>query len=249
MAIELIDIGNIANDGTGDDLRTAFEKVNLNFVELDTNIDASIIGSNVGNGVGIFKQKVDNTLEFRTLDSGNNLSVSVVGNKVVINTNFEDKDITVGSLEVAGNGVGAPTTITQNNITTGTVNASSFIGSFIGTVYPPGPSRLVGIGSIEGFNPAYGTVGYEPARVDGDGDPRAGKRALALAQDRRREEHGAERLSAPCPIWPVGAKPPRAPGIGGRVEPIRIVAVLSPRLGPAPGHVFGPEGVVGGIHG
>ena len=167
MAIELIDIGNIANDGTGDDLRTAFEKVNLNFVELDTNIDASIIGSNVGNGVGIFKQKVDNTLEFRTLDSGNNLSVSVVGNKVVINTNFEDKDITVGSLEVAGNGVGAPTTITQNNITTGTVNASSFIGSFIGTVYPPGPSRLVGIGSIEGFNPAYGTVGYEPARVDG----------------------------------------------------------------------------------
>ena len=167
MAIELIDIGNIANDGTGDDLRTAFEKVNLNFVELDTNIDASVLGSNLGGGAGVFKQRVGNTLEFRTIDSGANLNVSVVGDKIVIDTDFDDKDITVGSLEVVGSGIGAATTITQNNVTTGTVNASSFIGSFIGTIYPPGPSRLIGIGSIEGFNPAYGTVGYEPARVDG----------------------------------------------------------------------------------
>jgi len=166
MAIELIDLGNIANDGTGDDLRTAFEKVNLNFVELDTNIDASIIGSNVGGGAGVFKQKTTNILEFRTIDSGSNLSVTVVGDKIVIDTDFADKDITVGSLEVVGNGVGAPTVITQNNITTGTINGN-LIGSVIGTVYPPGPARLIGIGSIEGFNPAYGTPGYQPARVDG----------------------------------------------------------------------------------
>lgn len=31
MAIEVIDIGNVANDGTGDPLRTAFQKVNNNF--------------------------------------------------------------------------------------------------------------------------------------------------------------------------------------------------------------------------
>lgn len=167
MAIELIDIGNIANDGTGDDLRTAFEKVNLNFVELDTNIDSSVVGANVGGAAGVFKQRTGNTLEFRTIDSGANLSVTVAGDKIVVDTNFANKDITVGSLAVAGNGVGAPTTITQNNITTGTINASSFIGSLIGTVYPPGPSRLIGVGNIIGFNPAYGTVGYEPARVDG----------------------------------------------------------------------------------
>lgn len=167
MAIELIDIGNIANDGTGDDLRTAFEKVNFNFTELDSNIDASITVSNIGGGAGLFKQKVGSQLQFRTLDTDANLAVTVVGDKVQIATNFEDKDITVGSLEVAGNGVGAPTTITQNNVSTGTVNASSFIGNLIGTVYPPGPARLIGIGSIEGFNPAYGTVGYQPARVDG----------------------------------------------------------------------------------
>lgn len=166
MAIELIDLGNIANDGTGDDLRTAFEKVNLNFVELDTNIDASVVGTNVGGGAGVFKQKTTNILEFRTIDSGSKLSVTVVGDKIVIDTDFEDKDIIVGSLEVIGSGVGASTLITQNNITTGTINAN-LIGSVIGTVYPPGPGRLIGIGSIEGFNPAYGTPGYQPARVDG----------------------------------------------------------------------------------
>ena len=34
MAIQTINIGSSANDGTGDPLRTAFDKVNDNFVEL-----------------------------------------------------------------------------------------------------------------------------------------------------------------------------------------------------------------------
>ena len=33
--IQTINIGNLVNDGTGDDLRTAFEKVNSNFTNLD----------------------------------------------------------------------------------------------------------------------------------------------------------------------------------------------------------------------
>ena len=35
MTVNTINIGNIANDGTGDDLREAFIKVNNNFLELD----------------------------------------------------------------------------------------------------------------------------------------------------------------------------------------------------------------------
>ena len=31
MALQTINVGNFANDGTGDDLRTAFIKVNQNF--------------------------------------------------------------------------------------------------------------------------------------------------------------------------------------------------------------------------
>ena len=34
MAIQTINIGTIANDGTGDDLRDAFIKVNNNFSDL-----------------------------------------------------------------------------------------------------------------------------------------------------------------------------------------------------------------------
>lgn len=34
MSQEVINIGTIANDGTGDDLRTAFDKANQNFTEL-----------------------------------------------------------------------------------------------------------------------------------------------------------------------------------------------------------------------
>ena len=33
MAIQLINLGTYANDGTGDDLRTAFEKTKDNFTE------------------------------------------------------------------------------------------------------------------------------------------------------------------------------------------------------------------------
>lgn len=36
MAIQTINLGNYANDGTGDDLRTAFTKVNANFTELNS---------------------------------------------------------------------------------------------------------------------------------------------------------------------------------------------------------------------
>jgi len=35
MTIETINIGNAANDGTGDDLREAFIKVNQNFQDID----------------------------------------------------------------------------------------------------------------------------------------------------------------------------------------------------------------------
>ena len=49
MPIQRIEIGGYANDGTGDDLRTAFNKVNANFALLDS--DAQINdGANVGTG-------------------------------------------------------------------------------------------------------------------------------------------------------------------------------------------------------
>jgi hypothetical protein len=44
MAIQTINLGTYSNDGTGDDLRTAFEKVKSNFIELYS----TVFGANVG---------------------------------------------------------------------------------------------------------------------------------------------------------------------------------------------------------
>lgn len=68
MAIEEIFLGNYPNDGTGDDLRTAFTKVNANFALLDAEANINN-GENVGSGTGIFKQAVSASLQFKSLTS------------------------------------------------------------------------------------------------------------------------------------------------------------------------------------
>jgi len=73
MPIQTINLGNYANDGTGDDLRTAFKKVNDNFALLGTTA-AIINGTNLGTGVRVFAQRnsTDPLLEFKTLTSTDN---------------------------------------------------------------------------------------------------------------------------------------------------------------------------------
>lgn len=85
MTIQLINLGTYANDGTGDDLRTAFLKVNQNFVELD-NLAASN-GANLGSGAGVFAGKVNDTLNFKSLIAGNNLNLVSSANSITISVN------------------------------------------------------------------------------------------------------------------------------------------------------------------
>lgn len=83
MAIQIINVGNIVNDGLGDDLRTAFQKVNANFAELLNT--STTTGSNAGtNGAGIFKRKVGANLEFKRLISGSGISISETENQISI---------------------------------------------------------------------------------------------------------------------------------------------------------------------
>lgn len=72
--IQTINIGNLVNDGTGDDLRTAFEKVNSNFTNLDAEL--TITASNIGSvGADVFKQKSGSDLQFRKLNSGRHIAI------------------------------------------------------------------------------------------------------------------------------------------------------------------------------
>jgi hypothetical protein len=99
MAIQTINIGGYANDGTGDDLRTAFEKVNANFTELSGTVN--IVGStNLGVGAGLYAQKNLANLEFKSLTSTDN-SITITSNATTVNLKstphlLEDIDPTLG---------------------------------------------------------------------------------------------------------------------------------------------------------
>ena len=82
MTIQLINLGTYANDGTGDDLRSAFIKVNQNFTEL-SNITASN-GANLGSGEHIFAGKVGGNLNFKSLIAGNNITLTSTANTISI---------------------------------------------------------------------------------------------------------------------------------------------------------------------
>jgi len=75
MAQQTINLGIYPNDGTGDDLRTAFTKVTSNFAELYTQL-AATTGQNVGAGVGVFSAKVNNVLNLKSITGSNGITVT-----------------------------------------------------------------------------------------------------------------------------------------------------------------------------
>jgi len=87
----LINIGNIANDGTGDELRVAFRKINQKFNDLDFRIGDTFEVINGGNGIGIFVERVadsdddssNNDVLFRSLIAGSNINIQTTTNNEI----------------------------------------------------------------------------------------------------------------------------------------------------------------------
>ena len=89
MTVQTINIGNQVNDGLGDDLRSAFQKVNANFSDLSAQL--TITASNVGaTGSGVFKEKVGADLQFKKLVSGRKIALDDTGNTIVVNSTAAD---------------------------------------------------------------------------------------------------------------------------------------------------------------
>jgi hypothetical protein len=126
MAIELINIGRIANDGTGDDLREAFIKVNRSLEDLDLRIDDKTEGLNLGTGAGIFKIRNGYDLEFRSIIGGDSVNVTENTNSITIavDSTLADRNIIANTgamtvparqaLRVVGE-QGITTTVDQNS--------------------------------------------------------------------------------------------------------------------------------------
>lgn len=95
MAIELINIGRIANDGTGDDLREAFAKVNRSLEELDLRIDDKTEGLNVGSGIGkVFRRRDGYNLEFKSLLGSAGLNV--INNETNVTLELDTSIVNLG---------------------------------------------------------------------------------------------------------------------------------------------------------
>jgi hypothetical protein len=89
MTIQTINIGNVVNDGLGDDLRSAFQKVNANFTELNTAL--TITAANTGDtGAGVFKEKVGSELQFKKLVSGTKVQLDETSNVIIVNNTAPD---------------------------------------------------------------------------------------------------------------------------------------------------------------
>ena len=107
MAIQNINVGNSANDGTGDDLREAFIKINQNFQELD--LIAFQSEENLGSsGARVYASTDDNVLYFRRLVAGSNVTLQEFDNTIVVDTVFPTGNFVItgdsGSL-IAGPGL------------------------------------------------------------------------------------------------------------------------------------------------
>lgn len=129
MAVQLINIGNVANDGTGDDLREAFIKVNQNFEDLDLRDDEQTSASNLGEiGEGLFVQRLIYDLQFKKIAGGENITLTADDNKIVIAADSGVSDLTItadtgnvvldnsAALTVSG-GANISTSITNNVLT------------------------------------------------------------------------------------------------------------------------------------
>lgn len=86
MALQNINIGNIANDGTGDSLRIAFDKVNKNFLDIEARSTVQNTVENLGSGAGVFYNKENNVLYFKSLVGGDNINITESTTEITINS-------------------------------------------------------------------------------------------------------------------------------------------------------------------
>ena len=88
MAITRINVGTVANDGTGNNLREAFVIVNNNFDYISANIENPVTAENLGDGQGIFYSKENGVLGLKSLKAGTNISLTSDNDSITI-TNTE----------------------------------------------------------------------------------------------------------------------------------------------------------------
>lgn len=109
MAIQTINVGLAANDGTGDDLREAFIKINQNFQEVESQIGIASATNLGSSGSRVYASTTESgTLQFRRLVAGTSITLTELDNTIVFDANVPNSRFTIsgntGSL-ISGNGL------------------------------------------------------------------------------------------------------------------------------------------------
>jgi predicted secreted protein len=140
MAISLINIGYAANDGTVDDLREAFVKVNANFEDLDLRNTEQTRATNLGTeGEGLYAKIVNYELQFKKLVAGNDITLSSTATGITIDAYGGLKTLTVN----ANTGAVELEEVASLNIVGGTDITTRIVGDTL-TIDYNGLSELVG---------------------------------------------------------------------------------------------------------
>ena len=167
MAKQVINIGTSANDGTGDPLRTAFDKVNDNFTEL-YNDDSGDVGSIIaGTGVAVDQATGDVTVSLA--DDG--VSYAKMGTEFTTAAVISASDVDFSSAAVFTKTLSANTTLTFSNVSTGMVKDLVITGDFTLTLpasvktitgtYDGTVSNLIQIVSTNGSTEQWATISQE----------------------------------------------------------------------------------------
>jgi hypothetical protein len=169
MPIQYVNVGINPNDGTGDDLRSAFLKVNDNFQLLASIGGETNYGENVGGGSGqVYSTKLNEVLQFRTLAAGTGITINQSGNVITIGNSFTTPAsfTKLTNINVNGNessftatgpgqefklrGTGAiQTTLTGNTVTIdGVFQLSDDLAPQLGGSLTLNGKNIIGVGNI-----------------------------------------------------------------------------------------------------
>jgi hypothetical protein len=133
MAITTINIGAVVNDGTGDPIRSAFDKVNTDLLYLDagSTFNTKLINSNVFGGTSTLT--VNNAVVSRTI-TGNIITARhvTIANILTVSNATQSTSTSTGAVVVAG-GVG----VGGNLNVSGNIIASAIYGTIIGSISTP----------------------------------------------------------------------------------------------------------------
>jgi len=167
MAKQVINIGTSANDGTGDPLRTAFDKVNDNFTELYNDDSGDVDSVSASGGL-----EVDQSTGAVTVSiSDDGVTYAKMGTEFTTAAVISASDVDFSSAAVFTKTLSANTTLTFSNVSTGMVKDLVITGDFTLTLpasvktitgtYDGTVSNLIQIVSTNGSTEQWATISQE----------------------------------------------------------------------------------------